>query len=121
MQGREEVNIYLNTLRFAESVGHSTVLHTSGGEVRVYLPLSSFFGQLEGEPDFLMCGRSYIANLSAVESFDAGFRGTHLPGRRIAHSSGQAAPLRKGADEVRGKIGGLICTLFSAASTLWCS
>lgn len=51
MQGREEVNIYLNTLRFAESVGHSTVLHTSGGEVRVYLPLSSFFGQLEGEPD----------------------------------------------------------------------
>mgnify|MGYP001661071362 CR=1 FL=1 len=71
MQGREEVNIYLNTLRFAESVGHSTVLHTSGGEVRVYLPLSSFFGQLEGEPDFLMCGRSYIANLSAVESFDA--------------------------------------------------
>lgn len=71
MQGREEVNIYLNTLRFAESVGHSTVLHTSGGEVRVYLPLSSFFGQLEGEPDFLMCGRSYIANLSTVESFDA--------------------------------------------------
>lgn len=67
----EEVNIYLNTLRFAESVGHSTVLHTSGGEVRVYLPLSSFFGQLEGEPDFLMCGRSYIANLSTVESFDA--------------------------------------------------
>lgn len=71
MQGREEVNIYLNTLRFAESVGHSTVLHTSGGEVSVYLPLSSFFGQLEGEPDFLMCGRSYIANLSTVESFDA--------------------------------------------------
>lgn len=71
MQGREELNIYLNTLRFAESVGHSTVLHTSGGEVRVYLPLSSFFGQLEGEPDFLMCGRSYIANLSTVESFDA--------------------------------------------------
>ena len=71
MQVREEVNIYLNTLRFAESVGHSTVLHTSGGEVRVYLPLSSFFGQLEGEPDFLMCGRSYIANLSTVESFDA--------------------------------------------------
>ena len=49
----------------------STVLLTSGGEVRVYLPFSSFFGQLEGEPDFLMCGRSYIANLSAVESFDA--------------------------------------------------
>lgn len=121
MQGREEVNIYLNTLRFAESVGHSTVLHTSGGEVRVYLPLSSFFGQLEGEPDFLMCGRSYIANLSTVESFDADSGGTHLPGRRVAHSSGKAAPLRKGADEVRGKIGGLICTLFSAASTLWCS
>ena len=105
MQGREEVNIYLNTLRFAESVGHSTVLHTSGGEVRVYLPLRR---KLHCEP--FHCRK-----------LRRGFRGTHLPGRRVAHSSGKAAPLRKGADEVRGKIGGLICTLFSAASTLWCS
>lgn len=119
MQGREEVNIYLNTLRFAESVGHSTVLHTSGGEVRVYLPLSSFFGQLEGEPDFLM--QKLHCEPFHCRKLRRGFRGTHLPGRRVAHSSGKAAPLRKGADEVRGKIGGLICTLFSAASTLWCS
>lgn len=70
MQGREEVNIYLNMLRFAESAGHGTVLHTSSGEVRVYSPLSSLFGQLEGDPDFLMCGRSYIANLSTVTGFD---------------------------------------------------
>lgn len=70
MQGREEVSIYLNTLRFAESAGHGTVLHTSAGEVRVYSPLSSLFGQLAEEPDFLMCGRSYIANLSAVEDYD---------------------------------------------------
>lgn len=121
MQGREEVNIYLNTLRFAESVGHSTVLHTSGGEVRGLPAAQQLLRAARGRAGLPDVRQKLHCKPFHCRKLRRGFRGTHLPGRRVAHSSGKAAPLRKGADEVRGKIGGLICTLFSAASTLWCS
>ena len=70
VQGRDEIRIFLNTISFAESSGHSTIFHTTGGDVRVYSPLSSYCAQLEAEPGFLVCGRSYIANLSCAEAFD---------------------------------------------------
>lgn len=67
---REETRVYLNSIYYAESAGHSTEFNTSGGLIRASAPLSSYLPELEGEPGFLVCGRSYIVNITAVENYD---------------------------------------------------
>ena len=68
---REETHVYLNSIYFAESAGHSTEFNTSAGLIRSSAPLSSYLPELEGEEGFLVCGRSYIVNINAVRDYDA--------------------------------------------------
>lgn len=67
---REETRIYLSSIYFAESEGHSTMFITESGPVRSSAPLGNYIQDFEGFPEFLACGRSYIVNLNAVERFD---------------------------------------------------
>ena len=66
---REETRVYLNSIYFAESAGHSTEFNTSAGLIRSSAPISSYLPELEGEEGFLVCGRSYIVNINAVRDY----------------------------------------------------
>lgn len=68
---RDTTRIYLSSLYYAETSGHSTLFHTDTGMLRCRAPLNSFIGELEKEPEFTACGRSFIINLSNVGSFDS--------------------------------------------------
>lgn len=67
---RDTTRIYYSALHYAESAGHCTLFHTDMGELRCRAPLSSFIGELEKEPEFTACGRSFIINISNVKCFD---------------------------------------------------
>ena len=67
---RTETRIFLSSIYYAESSGHSTMFVTENGIVRSSAPISSYLPDFDSSPEFLVCGRSYIINLNAAESFE---------------------------------------------------
>lgn len=67
---RTETRIFLSSIYYAESSGHSTMFVTENGIVRSSAPISSYLPDFDSSPEFLVCGRSYIINLDAAESFE---------------------------------------------------
>ena len=67
---RTETRIFLSSIYYAESAGHSTMFVTENGIVRSSAPISSYLPDFDSSPEFLVCGRSYIINLNAAESFE---------------------------------------------------
>lgn len=66
---RIQVSVAESSIAYAEVYGRETVLHTTGEQVRVLLPLKKIEQLLSGDP-FLRCYRSYIINMAYVQSLE---------------------------------------------------
>ena len=61
----DRVRVPLSQIRYAEGQGRDTILHCTGGEIRVSVPLSKLESELP-EPPFFRCQRSFVVHPNAV-------------------------------------------------------
>ena len=67
----DRVRVPLSQLRYAEGRGRDTILHCTGGEIRVSVPLSKLEAELPAPP-FFRCQKSFIVHPDAVEKLTGG-------------------------------------------------
>lgn len=62
----DRVRVPLSQVHYAEGQGRDTILHCTGGEIRVSVPLSKLEAELPAPP-FIRCQKSFIVHPDAVE------------------------------------------------------
>ena len=62
----DRVRVPLSQIHYAEGRGRDTILHCTGGEIRVSVPLSKLEPELS-VPPFFRCQKSFIVHPDAVE------------------------------------------------------
>ena len=67
----DRVRVPLSQIRYAEGRGRDTILHCTGGEIRVNVPLSKLEPELPAPP-FFRCQKSFIVHPDAVEKLAGG-------------------------------------------------
>ena len=67
----DRVRIPLTQIYYAEGKGRDTILHCTGGEIRVSVPLSKLEPELPSPP-FFRCQKSFVVHPDAVEKFTGG-------------------------------------------------
>lgn len=67
----DRVRIPLSQIRYAEGRGRDTILHCTGGEICVSVPLSKLESELPSPP-FFRCQKSFIVHPDAVEKLTGG-------------------------------------------------
>lgn len=67
----DRVRVPLSQIHYAEGKGRDTILHCTGGEIRVSVPLSKLEPELPSPP-FFRCQKSYIIHPDAVEKLTGG-------------------------------------------------
>ncbi len=65
------INIPIYKLYYVEAAKHNSVLHNSGGTLRVSCSLSDLEKQLPSPP-YVRCQKSFVVNISAVSSITGG-------------------------------------------------
>lgn len=81
--GYSYVYITLAEIRYAESQGHSLIVHTTDKDIIISEKLSVLEEQL-ADPRFLRCHQSYLVNMDFIRSCDEDFvlkDGTRIPVR----------------------------------------
>ena len=67
----DRVRVPLSQVHYAEGQGRDTILHCTGGEIRVSVPLSKLEPELPAPP-FFRCQKSFIVHPDAVERMGGG-------------------------------------------------
>ena len=62
----ERVRVPVSQIRYAEGMGRDTILHCTGGQIRVNVPLSKLEPELPSPP-FFRCHKSFLIHPDAVE------------------------------------------------------
>ena len=67
---RLETTVFLRDIRFIESRGKGSVVHTGGGDLPAGTPIGEFAAELTDTAAFLRLGKSYVVNMNHIRDFD---------------------------------------------------